>query len=157
MRLLQLFNNLLPVFKKIFLKSTDLSGVSSDENQNILSDLSDKSYWIILRCSKCDHKSIPIVNKGIVNPASRYCRHCGSEKFYLQKREDIERLDTIYALYSKDLYSIRQGMVRHNTVTLDSSFDRTYVSQDTYNVWNRTDIDFVGNVISLDKYLAKNK
>jgi hypothetical protein len=48
-------------------------------------------------------------------------------------------------------------MVRQNSVTLDSSFKTSYVSQDSSDAWKDTDLDFVGNVISLDKYLAKHK
>ncbi|MGD9580353.1 MAG: hypothetical protein AB7V50_03200 [Vampirovibrionia bacterium] len=69
----------------------------------------DKSHWLILKCSKCHNKSIPMFINGIVSPVNKYCKNCGSKEFYFEQKESIEKLDTIYALYSKD---VKEGMVR---------------------------------------------
>lgn len=148
---------ILSVLRKYFNISDNMLDLDSPGARELLLNPDNKSYWLILRCHKCDRKSIPIVTKGKISPASRYCRHCGSDKFYLQKREDIERLDTIYALYSKDIVSIRQGMVSHANATLDRSLNRLLTSQTPAQAWDEPGIDFVNNVIPFERYYSKNK
>lgn len=84
-----------------------------------LNQKTNKPYWLILRCTRCNNKSIPMLGKEEIAPVRRYCRHCGSERFYLEKRDDIEHLDTIYALHSRDLVSFKQVTVRYNNVNMD--------------------------------------
>jgi hypothetical protein len=116
---------------------------------------SNRPYWLLLRCSKCNKKSIPMVNKGVVVPVSPYCRHCGSEKFYLDKKNDIERLDTIYALYYKDLNNVRKEMVSANYAQMDKEMIPGYVSQSTSGALDVEAIRQMDNVVPFEKYYTK--
>ncbi len=144
-------------FIKLFNKYLDFTENSKKLN-NKLSDkfiYNNKPYWLILRCSKCEKKSIPMVNKGVIVPVTPYCRHCGSEKFYLEKKSDIERLDTIYALYYKDLNNVRKEMVSVNNAQMDRALPGSYVSQSVGGVLEPEYIKSLDNVVPFDKYLTK--
>lgn len=86
----------------------------------------DKSCWLILRCSRCDNKSIPMLLNGTVSPVNKYCKNCGCEEFYFEKKDYIEKLDTIYALYSKD---VKRGMVRQCGIALNKVCATSYLGQ----------------------------
>jgi len=85
--------------------------------------------WIILRCNRCKTKSIPIVSNGKVLPANKYCRYCGSDEYYIEKKQNIERIDTIYALFSKDLIEVKQEMVNYKNLNLHNKFLSTFITQ----------------------------
>ena len=86
-------------------------------------DLDDhKHCWLILRCSKCDKKSIPMMVNGRVGPARTYCKCCGSKNYYVEKVNKIDRLDTIYAIYSLDLINARKEMVRTDNCQVNTCY-----------------------------------
>ena len=130
-------------------------GSKPKKKQEVILSKSTNACWLILRCDKCDRKAVPIVSGGKILSASRYCRHCGSDKFYLQQKEDIERLDTIYALYSKDITSVRKAMVGQSNCTFDRVISEGYVSQSNSQAWENSEVDFINNVIFFDKYSKK--
>ena len=139
-------------------KVTVLNGFTNlniEDNQDVLLNLEEDSCWLILRCMKCNKKSIPMITQGNIAPTIRYCRHCGCDKFYIQKRKDIERLDTIYALYSKDLLKVRKEMVSRGAASLDTAFNKPYISQSMTNAWNKQSVAFADNVIPFEKYYSK--
>ena len=93
-------------------------------------DLLDKgNYWIILRCSKCKTKSIPIISNERILSANKYCRYCGSEDYYIEKKDKIERIDTIYALFSQDLIEVKEEMVNYKKLKLNNDFLKTLITQ----------------------------
>lgn len=93
-------------------------------------DLDDKgNYWIILRCSRCKTKSIPIVSNEKILSANKYCRYCGSEDYYIEKRDKIERIDTIYALFSQDLIEVKEEMVNYKKLKLNNNFLNNLITQ----------------------------
>lgn len=114
-------------------------------------------HWLILRCSRCNEKCIPLVNQREIFPVGRFCKHCGAERYYIERKEDIERLDTIYAIYSKDLEEVRKAVVSNHNITMDRKFKQNYVSQSPENAWQSPDLDFVGNVVSMQKYSKKER
>ena len=89
-------------------------------------DHNNKPCWLVLRCSKCDSKVIPMLINATVSPVNKYCKHCGCEEFYFEKKDYIDRLDTIYALYSKD---VKEGMVRQCGMTLNKVCATSYLGQ----------------------------
>lgn len=115
----------------------------------------DKNLWLLLRCSKCNKKAIPMVKKGRIIPVSTYCRHCGSEKFFLEKKIDIERLDTIYALHSADLFNVKKEMVSSNNAQMDRELSSAFVSQTPSNAWESKKFNSKSNVVSFEKYYSK--
>jgi hypothetical protein len=96
-----------------------------------------KAFWILLKCNKCDTKRIPMVNKGKIIPVNRYCKNCGSERFYLERKEDIERLDTIYALYSKDLTNVRPARIKFYTAQLHQTLKAGTANAQQLNISQR--------------------
>lgn len=114
-----------------------------------------KPYWLILKCTKCHKKSIPIFFNDLIKPVSKYCRHCGTDKFYLEKKQNIERLDTIYALYSKDISNVNKEMVSIPPTSPECKLSEVYVSQKISKAWSKEKMNLLDNVIQIDRRLIK--
>jgi hypothetical protein len=125
---------------EVVLEKADLDCLQSEECD---------SHWLILRCSKCNQKSIPMIGAmGNVIPANKYCKSCGSENFYLEKKMHIDGFDTIYALYSNDLIEIKKAMVRHYKLGHFSDSTKPYVSQKSSDAWNDdSEFEFIEDLI----------
>lgn len=113
-------NNILNSLKKYFsysCLSNKLANLNSDTvvlNQII----EENGCWILLKCSGCGINHIPLVNKGKIQPINRYCKNCGSPRYYIEQKQNIDSYETMYALYSKDINCYKQGKIRHNFAQL---------------------------------------
>lgn len=60
-----------------------------------------RNEWYITRCSCCGVKMKAMVKNGEIVPQHHYCANCGSEKFNIEKLENINFIDINFAALVK--------------------------------------------------------
>ena len=60
-----------------------------------------KNEWYITRCACCGVKLVSVAKNGEIMPKLHYCSNCGSEKYKVEKLDEINIIDINFAALLK--------------------------------------------------------
>ena len=61
-----------------------------------------KVLWQFLRCECCSSKRSFHIYRNKAIPDNKFCKNCGSSKYYLESKESLEFFDYEYAIIRKE-------------------------------------------------------
>lgn len=119
----------------------------SNDTASLNQIIEDNGSWVLLKCSKCGINHIPLINKSKIVPVNKYCKNCGSAKYYIEQKKNIDSYETIYALYLTDIQNYKQGKIRHNFAQLSRALMKNIKTQQN-NIEDNQDVKIVSGQVN---------
>ena len=57
--------------------------------------------WFLMRCKCCNIKRSAHTRYNEIVPDTKFCKNCGSDKYYIQELDSVNFTDIRYAVYKK--------------------------------------------------------